>query len=110
MDETSTSAMLVGTREMFASQPDGLSVAVPRDEIEEALRSDPPSELALDILRKVEGASELERRKVNVAWKRTDLESVVANPDAEAFTFSFDPAELDRLLSEPDVEGHGLRE
>jgi hypothetical protein len=110
MDETSTSAMLVGKRPMFASQSDGLTVTVPRDEIEAALTFDPPSELVLDMLRKVEGTNEPERRTVNVAWKRLDLESVIEDADAKAITFSFDPAELDRLLSAPDVEGHGLRE
>jgi hypothetical protein len=105
MDETSTSAMLVG-----APQSDGLTVTVPRDEIEAALTSDPPGELVLDILRKVEGTDEPQRRTVNVAWKRLDLESVIEDADTEAITFSFDPAELDRLLSEPDVESHGLRE
>jgi MYXO-CTERM domain-containing protein len=110
MDGTSTSAMLVGTREMLASESDGLTVTLPREEIEAALASDPPNELILDILRKVEGRDEPERRTVNVAWKRPDLESVIDDPAAEAITFSFDPAELDRLLSEPDVEGHGLRE
>ena len=110
MDGTSTSAMLVGTRPMLASQSDRLTVTVGRDEIEAALTSDPPSELALDILRKVEGTDDPERRSVNVAWKREDLESVLGDADAEAITFSFDPAELERLLSEPDVEGHGLRE
>ena len=109
MHETSTSATLVGTQLMLA-QSDGLTVTLPREEIEVALASDPPNELILDLLRKVEGADEPERRTVNVAWTRPDLESVIGDVDAEAITFSFDPAELDRLLSEPDVEGHGLRE
>jgi hypothetical protein len=109
MHETSTSATLVGTRQML-SQSDGLTVTLPREEIEAALASDPPNELIIDIVRKVEGTDEPERRTVNVAWKRPDLESVIGDVDAEAITFSFDPAELDRLLSEPDVEGHGLRE
>ena len=110
MDGTSTSAMLVDTPPMLASQPDGLTVTVPRDEIEAALTSDPPSELALDILRMIEGTDAPERRTVKVAWKRTDLESVLEDADAEAITFSFDAAELTRLLAEPDVEGHGIRE
>jgi hypothetical protein len=110
MHETSTSATLVGTRSMLPSQSDGLTVTVPRAEIEAALASDPPNELILDILRKVEGTDEPERHTLNVAWKRPDLESVIGDVDAEAVTFSFDPAELNRLLSEPDVEGHGLRE
>jgi hypothetical protein len=110
MHETSTSATLVGTRQMLGSQSDGLTVTLPREEIEAALASEPPNELILDILRKVEGTDEPERHTLNVAWKRPDLESVVEDVDAEAITFSFDPAELERLLSEPDVEGHGLRE
>src|SRR5688500_3322434 len=110
MDGTSTSAMLVGTRQMLASESDGLTVTLPREEIEAALGADPPNELILDILQKDAGTNEPERRTVNVAWKRPDLESVINDRDAEAFTFSFDPAELERLLSEPDVEGHGLRE
>jgi len=110
MDGTSTSAMLVDTPPMLASQPGGLTVTVPRDEIEAALTSDPPSELALDILRMIEGTDAPERRTVKVAWKRTDLESVLEDADAEAITFSFDAAELTRLLAEPDVEGHGIRE
>src|SRR5918996_1982327 len=109
MHETSTSATLVGTQQML-SQSDGLTVTLPREEVEAALASDPPNELILDIVRKVEGTDEPERRTVNVAWRRPDLESVIGDVDAEAITFSFDPAELDRLLSEPDVEGHGLRE
>ena len=110
MDGTSTSAMLVDTRPMLASQSDGLTVTVRRDEFEAALTSDPPSELVLDILRKVGGADEHERRTVNVAWKRTDLESVLDDADSEAITLSFDAAELERLLAGADVEGHGLRE
>jgi hypothetical protein len=110
MDETSTSAMLVQTRQMFASKSDGLTVTVPRDEVEGALASEPPDDLVLDVLRTVEGQEEAERRTVNVAWKRTDLESLLEDPEAEAITFSFDPAELERILAEPEVEGHGLRE
>ena len=110
MDGTSTNAMLVDTRPMLASQSDGLTVTVRRDEFEAALTSDPPSELVLDILRKVGGADEHERRTVNVAWKRTDLESVLDDADSEAITLSFDAAELERLFAGADVEGHGLRE
>ena len=110
MHETSTSGTLVGTRQMFASQSDQLTVTLPREEVEAALASDPPNELILDILRQVEGTGEPERRTVKVDWKRGDLESVIRDVDARAITFSFDPAELNRLLSEPDVEGHGLRE
>jgi hypothetical protein len=107
MDETSTTAQLVGTPEMLAWQPGAVTTTVPREEIEEALASDPPAELVLEILR-ADGSNEVEKRTVNVAWDRGDLESVLT-ADAEAITFSFDPSELERAL-EPDVEGHGLRE
>ena len=89
MQETSTSATLVSTRQMLASESDGLTVTLPREEIEAALASDPPNDLILDILRKDEGTDEPERRMVNVAWKRPDLESVIGDGDAEAITFSF---------------------
>ena len=110
MDETSTTAMLVGTRDMVVAQSNALTATLSRDEIEGALASEPPDDLILEILRSVEGHDQPERRTVNVAWDRTDLESVLSDADAEAITFSFDPAELQRILSEPDVEGHGLRE
>ena len=110
MDETSTTAMLVGTRDMVAAQSDALTATLSRDEIEGALASEPPDDLILEILRSVEGQDQPERRTVNVAWDRTDLESVLSDAEAEAITFSFDPAELQRILSEPEVEGHGLRE
>ena len=110
MDETSTTAMLVGTRDMIAPQSNALTATLSRDEIEGALASEPPNDLVLEILRSIEGQKELERRTVNVAWDRTDLESVLSDADAEAITFSFDPEELQRILSQPEVEGHGLRE
>jgi hypothetical protein len=109
MEETSTSALLIGTPEMLASHPGAVTTTIPREEIEEALVSEPPAELVLEILRNVEGKSEVERRTVKVAWERTDLESVLA-ADGPAFTFSFDPAELGAALDDAEVEGHGLRE
>src|SRR5262245_62040947 len=110
MDETSATAMLVGTPPMFEARPDALTVTVPRGEIDSALTVEPPKDLVLDIVRRVEGTAEPERRSVNVEWARADLESVIEGSDADAITFSFDPAELDRLLSQAEVEGHGLRE
>jgi len=107
MSETTATAMLVGTREMFATRPNVLTATVARGEIEGALALDPPAELILDVVRGPDGA---ERRTVNVAWTRTDLESVLDDPGADAITFSFDPAELEQALEGSEVEGHGLRE
>ena len=83
MDETSTTAMLVGTRDMLAEQSSALTATLSRDDIEGALASEPPDDLILEILRSVEGQRELERRMVNVAWDREDLESVLSDADAD---------------------------
>lgn len=110
MNETSATAMLVGTRDMFAADSNAVTTTVPRDEIEAALTSEPPADLILEVLRTSPGSEDAERRTVNVGWTRTDLESVLANRDADAITFSFDAKELQRALDDPEVEGHGLRE
>jgi hypothetical protein len=109
MSETSTTAMLVGTRDMLAARADAVTATVPRDEVEGALTSEPPAGLTLEIWRPREGG-DIEKRIVDVGWKREDLESLLADLDADAITFSFDRAELERALDEPEVEGHGLRE
>ena len=109
MSETSTTAMLVGTRDMLAAQADAVTATVPRDEVEGALTSEPPAELTLEVWRPKEGG-DVEKHIVDVAWKREDLESVLADLDADAITFSFDRVELERALDLPEVEGHGLRE
>ncbi len=109
MSETSTTAMLVGTRDMLAARADAVTATVPRDEVEGALTLDPPAELTLEVLRPKEGG-QFEKHVVDVAWRREDLESVLADLDADAITFSFDRGELERALDLPEVEGHGLRE
>lgn len=110
MNETSATAMLVGTRDMFAADSDAVTTTLPREAIEAALTSEPPADLILEILRAAPGNHDPENRTVNVGWARSDLESLLRDPSAEAITFSFDPAELERAFDEPDVEGHGLRE
>ena len=110
MSGASTSAMLVGTPDMFAEQADAITATIRRDEIAEALATKPPADLILDILRGAPGAEDPYRRTVNIAWTQDDLESLLTLPGDEAVTFYFDPAELERLLEEPDVEGHGVRE
>jgi hypothetical protein len=102
--------MLVGTRDMFAARSNAVTTTVSRHDIEAALSMDPPAELVLEVLRPSEGASDADKHIVYVAWKRTDLESLLGFPASDAITFSFDPEELERALDEADVEGHGLRE
>jgi hypothetical protein len=110
MSETSTTAMLVGTGELFGTRSNVLATTVPRSQIEDALALDPPADLILDVVRRSEGTDDFERRTVNVAWSRKDLESLLVDTDAPALTFSFDADELERAIAGSDVEGHGLRE
>jgi hypothetical protein len=110
MGETSATAMLVGTQETFAARSSAVTATVSRHDIEAALSMDPPAELVLEVLRPSEGASDADKHIVHVAWKRTDLESLLDLPASDAITFSFDAEELERALHESDVEGHGLRE
>jgi hypothetical protein len=110
MSETSTTARLVGTRELFGTRSNVLATTVPRSQIEDALALDPPADLILDVVRRSEGTDDFERRTVNVAWSRKELESLLDDTDAPAITFSFDADELERAIAGSDVEGHGLRE
>jgi hypothetical protein len=110
MGETSATGMLVGTLEHFAERSPALTATVSRDELEAALRVEPPAELVLEVVRPRGGASDAEKHIVYVAWKRADLESLLSAPDSDTITFSFDPAELKRAIDVPDVEGHGIRE
>jgi hypothetical protein len=110
MSETSTTAMLVGTPDSPGVQSNAVTATVPRDEIEAAMRSEPPAELILEILRRTEEESDVERRTLSVAWTRGDLETLAHLPGSDAVTFYFDSVELERALEGEDVEGHGLRE
>ncbi len=110
MGTTSPTAMLVGKRDMFAAHPNAVSTTISRGEIEEALSSELPLDLILDVQRPPSAGMGAETRTITVAWDREDLESVLGDTEADAMTFSFDPDELEQALSEPDFEGHGLRE
>jgi hypothetical protein len=102
---TGATAMLVGTPEDVGGRPDAATVTVTREEIEEALASNDPLDLILSVKR-----GETDPQDVRVAWERSDLEKVLAGIDSGAVTFSFDRAELQRALEQPDFEGHGIRE
>jgi len=90
MDTTSATAMLVGTRDMLSAHPNAVTTTIARGEVEEALGSELPAELVLDVLRPAHDGVEAETRSVTVAWDRADLESLLADTDADAITFSFD--------------------
>ena len=86
MSETSTTAMLVGSKEMFETRPAVLTTTLPRGEIETALESDPPAELVLEIVRSSD-AADADRHNVSIAWSREDLASLLEDASAEAYTF-----------------------
>ena len=83
---------------MLASQSDGLTVTLPRDEIEAALASDPPNELVLDIFAEVEGTDEPEDARSTSLGSDRISSPCSGMSTREAITFSFDPAELDSLI------------
>ena len=75
MDEVSTKAKLVDAAE---SAP-GLTVTLPRSEVDEALQAgEGESELLLDVVRATNGHKE--QRRVAVAWDRADLERLARGP------------------------------
>ncbi len=102
---TGAAAMLVGSVEDVGGRPDAATITLEREEIEEALASDEPLDLILEVQ-----AGETEPRDVRVTWQREDLETVLGNIPTGPVTFSFDRAELYRALEHPDFEGHGVRE
>jgi hypothetical protein len=98
-------AMLVGPEDV--RQPHGVTTTIPRDEIEEALASDAPLDLYLDVAR--ERGGRVETTDVKVSWQREDLERLLDRFESDDITLSFDEAELERWLDD-DFEAHGLRE
>jgi hypothetical protein len=103
---TGMTAMLVAPEDV-GGRPDGITAMISRGEIEEALASDAPLDLILDLERPKEGR--VETTDVKVAWQREDLERLL-DLDTDAVMLSFDPAVLERAMDEPDFEGHGIRE
>jgi hypothetical protein len=76
----------------------GVTATIPRDEIEEALASDQPLDLILDLTWPKDGG--LETTDITVTWQRSDLESLLAGMDSDAITLSFDRAGLERVPSQ----------
>ena len=87
----------------------GLATTVSRAEVEEALRSDAPVDLLLDVERVAADGTGRETERIALAWDSQDLERALAASSDDQITLTFDEAELQRLLDE-DVEAHGMRE
>jgi hypothetical protein len=102
---TSMTAMLVGPEGV--RHPHGVTTTIPRDEIEEALASDAPLDLYLDVARERGGS--VETMDVKVSWQREDLERLLDRFESDDITLSFDEEELARWLDD-DFEAHGIRE
>jgi hypothetical protein len=105
MQELSARAALVTAPEVT----DGLTTAVSREEVTEALRAaDSPLDLILDVTRFSNG-DPAETRNLIVAWERGDLEELLRQSEGDQIILTFDQEAI-RQAMEADVEAHGIRE
>jgi hypothetical protein len=104
MDEVSMKATLTDS----AGFGSGLTVTVPRSEVEDALHAeDGEAELLLDVVRATNGHKE--ERRISVAWDRDALKRLASETSGDGVTLAIDPAPLQAAF-DTDVEAHGLRE
>jgi hypothetical protein len=104
MDEISTKAKLVDS----AATGPGLTVTLPRSEVDEALQAGADeSELLLDVVRATNGHRE--QRRVAVAWDHADLEKLAREATGERVTLAIDADSLEQAFG-ADVEAHGIRQ
>src|SRR5919202_4022451 len=80
---------------------------ISRTEVEEAARNPEPVDLLLDV--RVEQDGRADTQRLAVAWETADLERLLETTSGDEIQLAFDEEEL-RLLLDPDVEAHGLRE
>jgi len=107
MDERS------GTIRLVESHPDpegrSLVATIARHDVEEALRSDEPVDLLLDVERVATDGEGRETGRLALGWETEDLERLLAQAGGDEITLTFQEGELQRLLN-ADVEAHGMRE
>jgi len=107
MDERS------GTIRLVESHPDPegrtLVARVARHDVEEALRSDEPVDLLLDVERLAADGEGRETGRLALGWEPEDLERLLAEASGDEITLTFQEGELQRLLN-ADVEAHGMRD
>jgi hypothetical protein len=89
----------------FDFEARGITTEIPRAEVEDALRSDTPPELFLDVAR----PGEDELHTVLVSWDRSDLERLLDSSSGGTVTLAFDREELAGAI-DPEVEAQGIRE
>src|SRR6266496_2457810 len=107
MEEVASTAKLVDAP-AFDVGGGAPTATFPRSEIEAAVQDDAGVDLFLEIARIQNG--ERDDRTVKVAWERSDLEALLERASGDSVTLTFDQAELERMLDDPDVEAQGLRE
>jgi hypothetical protein len=105
MDHPVTTARLVEPGELKGR---GVTAVLDRAAIEESLRSGERDQLLLDVARGTNG--EVEAHVVRVDLAPQDLERILTQTEGDRVALDFDGAELEDILGEADVEGHGLRE
>jgi hypothetical protein len=106
MNERSGTVRFVEPR---GGQESGLVTTIPRGEVEDALRSDAPVDLMLDVDRVAADGEGRERERVTLTWEPQDLELLLAASSDDQITLTFDAGELQQLLDD-DVDAHGMRE
>jgi hypothetical protein len=99
VQELNAQAAMVPTADLRG----GLATIIARAEVEEALRSDEPPELVLDISRGPE------TQTVAVSWQREDLERLLREATSDQIELTFDRAAIEEAM-DADVEAHGFRE
>lgn len=107
MDERSGTIRLVESH----PEPEGRSLVatIARRDVEEALRSDEPVDLLLDVERIAADGERRETGRLALGWEPEDLERLLAQAGGNEITLTFREGELQRLLN-ADVEAHGMRE
>ena len=105
MDERTGSIRLVEAH----SAERTLVATIARDEVEQALRSDEPVDLVLDVERVAADGDGRETERVALGWEPADIERLLEQAHGEQISLTFDEAELRELL-DADVDAHGMRE
>ena len=72
---------------------------IARRDVEEALRSDEPVDLLLDVERIAADGERRETGRLALGWKPEDLERLLAQAGGDEITLTFREGELQRLLN-----------
>lgn len=99
-------AELIDASSFGARSP--IATTVPRAELEEALRSEEVPELVLGVDSRNNG--DVEAHTLRVAWTDDQLKELLRDTSGDDITLYFDAEELQRALSDEDIEAHGMRE